>query len=111
VVTEAASVVVCFGHVIRDIHSLRFSQVTVVSVASGLNVVSGLNVASGSSVVSGLNVASGLNVVSVPNVANGLSGVAGLMAIGEMTKIVDVAGDADVDVETGEVSDLEYYLR
>lgn len=97
VVTEAASAVVCLDHLVYDIYSLEFSQVTVVSVVSGLTVVNGLNVVSG---LNALSVASGLNV------ASGLSGVAGLMVTGEATKIVDVVGDAGVDVETGEVSNL-----
>jgi hypothetical protein len=99
-VTEAASAVVCLDHFVHDIYSLDLSQVTVVnavSVASGLTVVSGLNA------VSGLNVVSGWNAVSV---ASGPSGVAGLMVTGEATKIVDVVGDAGVDVEIGEVSNL-----
>jgi hypothetical protein len=83
VITEAASAVVCLYHIVYDIYSLEFSQATVVNAVS---------------VVNGLNVVSGLNAVSVA------SGVAGLMVTGEATKIVDVVGDAGVDMEPGEVS-------
>jgi hypothetical protein len=103
VVTEAASAVVCLDHFVHDIYSLDFSQVTVVNVASGLTVVSGLNAVS---VASGLNVVSELNAVSVASGLNVASVVAGLMVTGEATKTVDVVGDAGVDVEIGEVSNL-----